>query len=89
MIVTPPPERLSSTQQQALDLHVQNEFNQYRESEDDDYDDVFASTDGQDEDGENHTLKLNTRLSNNSWLGDDNVDHSWIHRAFEEFRRRS
>ncbi|GET00056.1 cytokinesis protein sepH [Rhizophagus clarus] len=74
VVVTPPPEKSSFTQQQALDLNVQNEFNQYRESEDDDYDDVFASTDDQDEDGENHTLKLNTRLSNNSWLGDDFSD---------------
>lgn len=74
VVTTPPPERSSFTQQQALELNVQNEFNQYRESEDDDYDDVFASTDDQDEDGENHTLKLNTRLSNNSWLGDDFSD---------------
>ncbi|CAB4384200.1 unnamed protein product [Rhizophagus irregularis] len=74
VVVTPPPERSSFTQQQAFELDVQNEFNQYRESEEDDYDDVFASTDDQDEDGENHTLKLNTRLSNNSWLGDDFSD---------------
>ncbi|RIA87643.1 hypothetical protein C1645_274831 [Glomus cerebriforme] len=65
MVVVTPPSGISSSK---------NEFNQYRESEDDDYDDVFASTDGQDEDDENHTLKLNTRLSNNSWLGDDLSD---------------
>jgi serine/threonine protein kinase len=74
VVVAPSPERMSFTQQQSLELNVQNEFNQYRESEDDDYDDVFASTDDQNEDGENHTLKLNTRLSNNSWLGDDFSD---------------
>ncbi|KDQ62037.1 hypothetical protein JAAARDRAFT_189411 [Jaapia argillacea MUCL 33604] len=50
-----------------------SEFDKYAEEDDDDYDDVFAKPNGT----SNHhmqTLQLNTRLSNKSWLGDEDTD---------------
>ncbi|KZV90279.1 hypothetical protein EXIGLDRAFT_837889 [Exidia glandulosa HHB12029] len=47
---------------------------QYTEDEDDeDYDDVFAKVNGSEREV-TETLQLNTRLSNKSWLGDDDFD---------------
>ncbi|KAF8349417.1 hypothetical protein F5887DRAFT_946059 [Amanita rubescens] len=48
------------------------EFGKYAEEEDDDYDDVFGKPSGANQPMQ--TLQLNTRLSNKSWLGDENPD---------------
>ncbi|EJU03326.1 Pkinase-domain-containing protein [Dacryopinax primogenitus] len=48
------------------------ELQKYSESEDEDYDDVFGKPGNANAAGE--TLKLNTRLSNRSWLGDQDED---------------
>ncbi|KZT69616.1 Pkinase-domain-containing protein [Daedalea quercina L-15889] len=51
----------------------QPEFGKYAEDDDEDYDDVFGKANGT----ASHpigTLQLNTRLSNKSWLGDEDDD---------------
>ncbi|KAF8631040.1 hypothetical protein AX15_002648 [Amanita polypyramis BW_CC] len=48
------------------------EFEKYAEEEDEDYDDVFGRPNGTNQ--AMQTLQLNTRLSNKSWLGDENSD---------------
>lgn len=48
------------------------EFHKYTEADDEDYEDVFGKPNGTT--SEQSALKLNTRLSNRSWLGDDNSD---------------
>ncbi|CAG8611906.1 10892_t:CDS:2, partial [Dentiscutata erythropus] len=53
------------------DSQNSNEIQQYYESDDDDYNKAFGEDE---EDGFNNTLKLNTLLSSNSWLGNDNSD---------------
>ncbi|KAL0960993.1 hypothetical protein HGRIS_005988 [Hohenbuehelia grisea] len=50
------------------------DFGKYAEDEDEDYDDVFAKVGGAAAGSSMETLQLNTRLSNKSWLGDDNDD---------------
>ncbi|KAF8627476.1 hypothetical protein AX17_006288 [Amanita inopinata Kibby_2008] len=58
--------------------HLRNqtdvEFGKYTEGEDEDYDDVFGKPNGTASDQPMQTLQLNTRLSNKSWLGDENSD---------------
>ncbi|KAM6494311.1 hypothetical protein JOM56_010672, partial [Amanita muscaria] len=59
---------------EARQLHGQTEleFEKYAEEEEEDYDDVFGKPNGA-----NHSiqaLQLHTRLSNKSWLGDENSD---------------
>ncbi|KAI0247582.1 hypothetical protein BJV78DRAFT_906498 [Lactifluus subvellereus] len=50
------------------------EFNKYAEDDDEDYDDVFGKPNGSSLDHPIQTLQLNTRLSNKSWLGDEDTD---------------
>ncbi|KAJ6602259.1 hypothetical protein B0H10DRAFT_2178892 [Mycena sp. CBHHK59/15] len=49
------------------------EFGKYAEDDDEDYEDVFGKPNGSTL-GQSAALQLNTRLSNKSWLGDDNSD---------------
>ncbi|KAI0313237.1 kinase-like protein [Amylostereum chailletii] len=53
-------------------LHSQHEFGKYAEDDEEDYDDVFGKQNGNHQGGQ--TLQLNTRLSNKSWLGDEDTD---------------
>ncbi|THH12926.1 hypothetical protein EW146_g7242 [Bondarzewia mesenterica] len=55
-------------------LHSQGEFGKYTEDDDEDYDDVFGKPNGTSSEQPMQTLQLNTRLSNKSWLGDDDFD---------------
>ncbi|KAK2465312.1 hypothetical protein APHAL10511_002666 [Amanita phalloides] len=48
------------------------EFEKYAEEGDEDYDDIFGKPNGANQPMQ--TLQLNTRLSNRSWLGDENSD---------------
>ncbi|KAI0299616.1 hypothetical protein BC826DRAFT_932423 [Russula brevipes] len=50
------------------------EFNKYAEDDDEDYDDVFGKPNGSSLEHPVQTLQLNTRLSNKSWLGDEDTD---------------
>ncbi|PUU84361.1 hypothetical protein B9Z19DRAFT_4627 [Tuber borchii] len=55
------------------------EIQKFAEPEgDDDYSDIFGSEGGTDEagseSGDEQSLMLNTKLSNNSWLGDEDID---------------
>ncbi|KAH8987236.1 hypothetical protein EDB86DRAFT_3065770 [Lactarius hatsudake] len=52
-----------------------SEFDKYAEDDDEDYDDVFGKPNGSCAAGTSvQTLQLNTRLSNKSWLGDEDTD---------------
>ncbi|KAH9950642.1 kinase-like protein [Amylocystis lapponica] len=58
---------------QARRIPSQHVFGKYAEDDDEDYDDVFGKANGT----TSHpiqTLQLNTRLSNKSWLGDEDDD---------------
>ncbi|KAH9952501.1 hypothetical protein BC827DRAFT_1159698 [Russula dissimulans] len=50
------------------------EFNKYAEDDVEDYDDVFGKPNGSSLEHPVQTLQLNTRLSNKSWLGDEDTD---------------
>ncbi|KAI0292680.1 hypothetical protein B0F90DRAFT_1920254 [Multifurca ochricompacta] len=50
------------------------EFNKYAEDDEEDYDDVFGKSNGSSLEHPMQTLQLNTRLSNKSWLGDEDTD---------------
>ncbi|KAF8489636.1 kinase-like protein [Russula emetica] len=50
------------------------EFNKYAEDDDEDYDDVFGKPNASSLEHPVQTLQLNTRLSNKSWLGDEDTD---------------
>ncbi|KAI0035206.1 hypothetical protein K488DRAFT_76773 [Vararia minispora EC-137] len=52
-------------------LASENGFDKYAETDDEDYDDVFGKPNGQ---TEGHPMQLTTRLSNKSWLGDEDTD---------------
>ncbi|TDL22240.1 hypothetical protein BD410DRAFT_788970 [Rickenella mellea] len=52
----------------------ENEFGKYTEDSDEDYEDVFGKFNGAAAEQPVQTLQLNTRLSNKSWLGDENSD---------------
>ncbi|CAL1713540.1 unnamed protein product [Somion occarium] len=57
---------------EARRLHSQPEFGKYAEDEDDeDYDDIFGKPPSGTSSQPMQTLQLNTRLSNKSWLGDE------------------
>ncbi|EKM49713.1 uncharacterized protein PHACADRAFT_214230 [Phanerochaete carnosa HHB-10118-sp] len=63
----------SAGRAEARRLHSQSEFGKYTEDDDEDYEDIFDKVNG----NSTHpmqTLQLNTRLSNESWLGDDDDD---------------
>ncbi|KAI0351403.1 kinase-like protein [Trametes cingulata] len=49
---------------------LQSDFDKYAEDDDEDYEDVFGKANGTSAQPM-QTLQLNTRLSNKSWLGDD------------------
>ncbi|KAH9024811.1 kinase-like protein [Lactarius pseudohatsudake] len=51
-----------------------SEFDKYAEDDDEDYDDVFGKPNGSSLEHPVQTLQLNTRLSNKSWLGDEDTD---------------
>ncbi|KAF8268543.1 hypothetical protein EI94DRAFT_1727509 [Lactarius quietus] len=51
-----------------------SEFNKYAEDDDEDYDDIFGKPNGSSLEHPVQTLQLNTRLSNKSWLGDEDTD---------------
>ncbi|KAJ7644441.1 hypothetical protein FB45DRAFT_897923 [Roridomyces roridus] len=51
----------------------EKEFGKYAEDDDEDYEDVFGKPNGTTLE-QPPALQLNTRLSNRSWLGDDNSD---------------
>lgn len=48
-----------------------HEFDKYAEEDNEDYDDVFGKASGSTLEQPMQTLQLNTRLSNKSWLGDE------------------
>ncbi|KAG6335620.1 hypothetical protein ID866_3477 [Astraeus odoratus] len=48
-----------------------HEFDKYAEEDNEDYDDVFGKVGGNSLEQPVQTLQLNTRLSNKSWLGDE------------------
>ncbi|EEB93559.1 hypothetical protein MPER_07763 [Moniliophthora perniciosa FA553] len=50
------------------------EFGKYTEDDDEDYEDVFGKPNGTASEHPMEALKLNTRLSNRSWLGDEDSD---------------
>ncbi|KAF9468656.1 hypothetical protein BDZ94DRAFT_686290 [Collybia nuda] len=50
------------------------EFGKYAEDDDENYEDVFGKLNGTATEHTMQTLQLNTRLSNKSWLGDENSD---------------
>ncbi|KAI5117925.1 hypothetical protein M0805_002004 [Coniferiporia weirii] len=50
------------------------EFDKYAEEPDEDYEDVFGKPNGNAFEQVAQSLKLNTRLSSKSWLGDDDFD---------------
>lgn len=51
-----------------------SEFDKYAEGDDEDYEDVFGKPNGNTSEQPMQALQLNTRLSNKSWLGDENSD---------------
>lgn len=51
-----------------------SDFDKYAEDDDEDYDDIFGKANGNTTDHTLQTLQLNTRLSNKSWLGDEDED---------------
>ncbi|KAF9265314.1 hypothetical protein L218DRAFT_957501 [Marasmius fiardii PR-910] len=51
-----------------------SEFDKYTEDDDEDYEDVFGKPNGTASEHPIGALKLNTRLSNRSWLGDEDSD---------------
>ncbi|KDQ11479.1 hypothetical protein BOTBODRAFT_177313 [Botryobasidium botryosum FD-172 SS1] len=53
---------------------MQSDFERYTEDEDEDYEDVFGKPNGTAAEHVMQTLQLNTRLSNKSWLGDEDSD---------------
>ncbi|KAI0049407.1 hypothetical protein FA95DRAFT_872344 [Auriscalpium vulgare] len=59
---------------EARRLMHHREFRKYTEEDDEDYDDVFGKPNGSMAEHPMQTLQLNTRLSNKSWLGDDDTD---------------
>ncbi|KAF8895111.1 hypothetical protein BD779DRAFT_1497502 [Infundibulicybe gibba] len=65
---------------EARRVQSQGEFDKYAEDDDEDYEDVFGKANGTGEISlllngtPMQTLQLNTRLSNKSWLGDENSD---------------
>ncbi|EGN91709.1 hypothetical protein SERLA73DRAFT_173393 [Serpula lacrymans var. lacrymans S7.3] len=59
---------------EAKRIASQPEFDKYAEEDDEDYDDVFGKPSGATMGQPIQTLQLNTRLSNKSWLGDENSD---------------
>ncbi|TCD65509.1 hypothetical protein EIP91_002557 [Steccherinum ochraceum] len=56
---------------EARRLASQPEFGKYAEEDDEDYDDIFGKPANGTASHSMQTLQLNTRLSNKSWLGDD------------------
>ncbi|KIP02523.1 hypothetical protein PHLGIDRAFT_130695 [Phlebiopsis gigantea 11061_1 CR5-6] len=64
----------SAGRAEARRLHSQPEFGKYAEDdEDDNYEDIFDKANGTSSQPM-QTLQLNTRLSNESWLGDDDAE---------------
>ncbi|TFK39077.1 hypothetical protein BDQ12DRAFT_630265 [Crucibulum laeve] len=59
---------------EARKLQNQAEFGKYTEDDDEDYEDVFGKPNGMTMEHPMQTLQLNTRLSNKSWLGEENSD---------------
>ncbi|KAI0060355.1 hypothetical protein BV25DRAFT_1917717 [Artomyces pyxidatus] len=59
---------------EARRLQSQSEFGKYAEDDDEDYDDVFGKPNATSMEHPIQTLQLNTRLSNKSWLGDEDTD---------------
>lgn len=59
---------------EARRLQNQMEFGKYAEDDDDNYEDVFGKVNGTATEHPMQTLQLNTRLSNKSWLADENSD---------------
>ncbi|KII90830.1 hypothetical protein PLICRDRAFT_107006 [Plicaturopsis crispa FD-325 SS-3] len=59
---------------EARRIHSQSEFGKYTEDDDEDYEDVFGKPNGTTIGQPMQTLQLTTRLSNKSWLGDENSD---------------
>ncbi|KAL0576321.1 Protein kinase of the Mitotic Exit Network [Marasmius crinis-equi] len=51
-----------------------SEFDKYAEDDDEDYEDVFGKPNGTASEHPIQALKLNTRLSNRSWLGEEDSD---------------
>ncbi|KAK7023029.1 cytokinesis protein sepH [Favolaschia claudopus] len=58
---------------EARRLLNESEFGKYAEEDDEDYDDIFGKPNGTTSE-QPPALQLTTRLSNRSWLGDDNSD---------------
>ncbi|OBZ71172.1 Cytokinesis protein sepH [Grifola frondosa] len=58
---------------EARRLRSQSQFGKYTEDDEEDYEDVFGKINGTSSQPM-QTLQLNTRLSNKSWLGDDDDD---------------
>ncbi|KAF4577422.1 hypothetical protein EYR36_005410 [Pleurotus pulmonarius] len=54
--------------------HEMGVFGKYAEDEEEDYEDVFGKANGTAAEHVMQTLQLNTRLSNKSWLGDEDSD---------------
>ncbi|TFY76873.1 hypothetical protein EWM64_g7138, partial [Hericium alpestre] len=60
---------------EARRVYSQRVFGKYAEDDnDEDYDDVFGKPSGASTEQPTQTLQLNTRLSNKSWLGDEDTD---------------
>lgn len=59
---------------EARRIQSATEFGKYTEDDDEDYEDVFGKPNGTMSEQPMQTLQLNTRLSNRSWLGDENSD---------------
>lgn len=59
---------------EAIQFAQSQEFDKYAEEPDEDYDDIFGKSSGPVLEQVTQSLKLNTRLSDKSWLGDDDLD---------------